>query len=159
MMLVLLIHTIDGGGKMDWNNPVGDEEDEEETLGPKIWSNDEEEELDTEFFLSMAALFNFMSTTCVCVCVCVCVQMYLYLKGLVLCRYVTKWWKERNERSYFEKFEVVWDGRYVTWSLSSKLIYRHHYSTLCHFMTIFATNKLFCYSLFWFGNFGTNKHN
>lgn len=36
MMLVLLIHTIEGGGKMDWNNPVVDEEDEEETLGPKI---------------------------------------------------------------------------------------------------------------------------
>lgn len=68
MMLVLLIHTIEGGGKMDWNNPVVDEEDEEETLGPKIWSKDEEEELDTEFFLSMAALFNFMSTTFVCVC-------------------------------------------------------------------------------------------
>lgn len=58
------LYTIEGGGKMDWNNPVADEEDEDETLGPKRWSKDEEEEdeeePDTDFFLSMTALFNFM---------------------------------------------------------------------------------------------------
>lgn len=56
---------------MDWNNPVVDEEDEEETLGPKIWSNDEEEdeeEPDTDFLLSITALFNFLLSTCFCVC-------------------------------------------------------------------------------------------
>jgi len=48
---------------MDLNNPVVDEEYEWETLGPKIWSNDEEddeEEPDTDFFLSITALFNFL---------------------------------------------------------------------------------------------------
>lgn len=52
-----MIHTVAGGGKMDWNNPVVDEEDEEEFLGPKRWSKDEEEEdeeePDTDFFLSI----------------------------------------------------------------------------------------------------------
>lgn len=58
-MMMILINTIEGGGKMDWNNPVVDEEDEEETLGPKRWSKDEdEEEPDTDFFLSMNRFFQ-----------------------------------------------------------------------------------------------------
>lgn len=40
------------------NNPVVVEEDEEETLGPNIWSKDEEDddEAATTFFLSMPKL-------------------------------------------------------------------------------------------------------
>lgn len=35
MMIMILTLTVEGGGKMDWNNPGVDEEDEGVTLGPK----------------------------------------------------------------------------------------------------------------------------
>lgn len=71
MKIMILIHTVEGGGKIDWNSPVVDEEVEGETLGPKRWSKDEdeddEEEPDTDFFLSITDLFNLMLSTCLCV--------------------------------------------------------------------------------------------
>lgn len=72
-----MIHTSEGGGKMDWNDPVVVEEDEEETIGPKRWSKDEEEEDEdepAEFFLSMDRSLQIYV-----------VYLFLYVKGLVLC--------------------------------------------------------------------------
>lgn len=50
------IYTAEGGGKMDLNKPVVGEEDEEDTLGPKIWSKHEDDEAAAIFFFSIPKL-------------------------------------------------------------------------------------------------------
>lgn len=63
---------------MDLNNPVADEDDEEETLGPNIWSKDEEvedeDEAETIFFL-----FLFLSMPKLCRWKC----MFLFLEDVL----------------------------------------------------------------------------
>ncbi|KAG2289984.1 hypothetical protein Bca52824_049588 [Brassica carinata] len=61
-----MIHTSEGGGKMDWNDPVVVEEDEEETTGPKDDQKMKRRLKMSELTFSCpwTALCNFMSCTC-----------------------------------------------------------------------------------------------
>lgn len=56
---IVKLRTSEGFGKMELNNPVPDEE-EEATLGPNIWSKEDEDADEAEtiflFFLSMPKL-------------------------------------------------------------------------------------------------------
>lgn len=65
------------------NSPVVAEEDEEETLGPNIWSkeveDDDDDEAATTFFLSMPKLSRW-------------IRMYLSFKGL-------NYWKMNHKKS------------------------------------------------------------